>query len=506
MAFVLPILAVLTTAHLEADVVEAGGDYVVVPFDVPAGTVEIQLAHDDGSTSVILDWGVWSPDGYRGWGGGLTDDAVIGVDESSRGYLEGPITPGTWQLVIGKAKLAAGTGHYVVDVTCRDDATLTVLPRAAWQPVTLSTEARWYAGDFHVHSEESGDATATIDMNAALAQTRGLDFIALSDHNTVAQQPRAAAAQPSLSDLLILRAIEVTTYGGHGNAIGVDTYVDHRVGLDGVSATTIINDVTAQGGMFIVNHPALALGDACIGCAWDHADTPWDQVSGLEVITGPYELVLNLFVPRALEIWDSHLAEGHHIAAIGGSDDHRAGTDPPPAPDMIGSPTTMVYATELSEAGIMAGVRAGRTVVKLRGPDDPMVELTVVRADGTEAMLGDTVTGIDDVVVRAHVVGGDGMDLKLYVDGEFAGAAGSAVVAGADWRGELRLVPIGGLERVRAELESGGLRVVITSHIWIDGVTPEPGGCGCSGGRGGAGGWPIALAVVGLVARRRKRR
>jgi hypothetical protein len=475
----------------------------VTPFTVPAGTVEIQIAHADGASTDILDWGVWSPDGYRGWAGGLTDDAIIGVDESSRGYLEGPIPAGAWQLVIGKAKLPTGTGHYVVDITCRDNATLTELPRAAWQPVTLETGPRWYAGDFHVHSEESGDATATLDMITALARDRGLDFIALSDHNTVAHHPRVAALQPSVPDVLYLRAIEVTTYAGHGNAVGVSEYVDHRVGLDGVSATTILADVATQGGMFIVNHPALELGDACIGCGWHHDDTRWDQVTGLEVLTGPYELVLNLFTPRALEIWDEHLAEGNHIAAIGGSDDHRAGTDPPPAPDMIGSPTTLVYATELSEAAIIAGVRAGRTLVKLRGPDDPMVELTVQRDDGTAAMLGDTVTGVSEIVVDVHVVGGDGMELQLWRDGV---QADTVPVVGVDWHDQLRLAPKGGLERLRAELGISGARVVITSHIWIDGEAgADPGGCGCRGG-GGSGGWPVVLAVMLLLVQSSSRR
>src|SRR5262245_20794381 len=104
----LPLAATMcsvATTHVEADVPAAGGDYVDVAFDVPTGTQEIRIAHSDGSDTDILDWGVWSPDGFRGWGGGLTDDAVIGVDQSSRGYLPGPITPGTWTLVVGKAQL-----------------------------------------------------------------------------------------------------------------------------------------------------------------------------------------------------------------------------------------------------------------------------------------------------------------------------------------------------------------------------------------------------------------
>ena len=137
----LPLLAVLSMVHLEADVPPGGGDYVDVPFTVPAGTVEIQISHTDGSDFVVLDWGVWSPEGFRGWGGGLEDDAIIGVAQSSRSYLSGPITPGTWTVSIGKAKVDPATGgHYAIDVICRDNATLPVLPKAAFAPVVLSTE------------------------------------------------------------------------------------------------------------------------------------------------------------------------------------------------------------------------------------------------------------------------------------------------------------------------------------------------------------------------------
>ena len=190
---VLPTLAVITTLHLTGEVPVGGDEYLAVPFQVPAGTVELEVAHDDGSASQILDWGVGSPDGVRGWGGGLTEPAVIGVDESSRGYLAGPITPGTWHVIVGKAQLGGTPGHYTIDVTLRDAPTLTPGPRAAWQPIVLSTTRRWYAGDFHVHSRDSGDADATLDEIVDLARQRGLDFVVLSDHNTAAQVPRQAA-------------------------------------------------------------------------------------------------------------------------------------------------------------------------------------------------------------------------------------------------------------------------------------------------------------------------
>src|SRR5262245_35911079 len=108
---VLPLAGVLSTQTLEGDVAASGGAYAEVEFAVPPGTREIRVSHDDGSEADILDWGVWSPTGFRGWGGGLTEDAVIGVEQSSRGYLPGAIAAGTWRVVIGKAKLDANGGH-----------------------------------------------------------------------------------------------------------------------------------------------------------------------------------------------------------------------------------------------------------------------------------------------------------------------------------------------------------------------------------------------------------
>ncbi|NVB81100.1 MAG: PHP domain-containing protein, partial [Kofleriaceae bacterium] len=295
----LAVAAVLSTMHYEGDVPVAGGDFVDVPFAVPAGTVEIQVTHSDGSDFVILDWGVWGPDGFRGWGGGLTDDAIIGVEQSSRSYLPGPITPGTWTVVIGKAKLDTSGGHYSIDVVCRDNATLPVQPKAPFSPVVLANERRWYKGDFHVHSVQSGDASASFADIATLAKSEGLDFVNLSDHNTSSQHALIAAIQPSYPDFLFLRGSEITTYSGHGNSVGTSSYIEHRLGHNGRTVAGIVEDVAAQNAIFIVNHPMLDLGDQCIGCAWGHVDdTPWDKVAGMELITGNFEIGVQAFVPR----------------------------------------------------------------------------------------------------------------------------------------------------------------------------------------------------------------
>ena len=510
------IAAVLTSMHYEADVPVSGGDYVDVAFAVPVGTVEIQISHTDGSADVILDWGVFGPDGYRGWGGGLTDDAVIGVDQSSRGYLPGPITPGTWTVSVGKAKVDPTTGgHYSIDVTCRDNATLPVLVRASYAPVVINAQRRWYKGDFHVHSSQSGDAAATFAQISTLAKSRGLDFVNVSDHNTIAQHDLLAAIQSTTQDFLFLRGVEITTYSGHGNSVGLSTYVDHRLGHDGRTIKNVVDEVSAAGGLFIVNHPMLDLGTVCIGCAWKHLDdTPWDKVAGIEVITGNFEIGVQAFVPRVIAMWDGLLDQGFKIAPIGGSDDHTAGMSQGPTSSQIGSPTTLVLADNLSEAAIMEGIRKGHTIVQLRGPDDPFVEMTVKGKDGSIAEIGDEVW-VDHLDMTIHVVGGNGTFVQVWIDGkkttqiavtsdDFTTSYGSAPAASRTTTSTRTVNAARAPQRYRLELVNDlNQRIVVTGHILVNdpGSDAAP-GCGCRSDNGSS----ALLGVLVLPFMRRRRR
>ncbi|MGE5180835.1 MAG: CehA/McbA family metallohydrolase [Acidobacteriota bacterium] len=491
------IAAVLSTMHLEGDALPGNGDYIDVPFAVPAGTVEIQIARTYTAGN-ILDFGVWSPSGYRGWSGGLTDDIIVGIDQSTRGYLPGPIDAGTWTVAIGKAQLSASGAHYAIDITCSDTATLPVLPKAPYSPVVLEQDRRWYKGDFHVHSTQSGDAKASLQDNVDLAQSRGLDFINASDHNTISQQALVAAQQPSWP-VLVMRGAEITTYSGHGNGVGISQYVDHRLGHNGRTMANVIDDVAAQGGIFIVNHAAYNLGTNCIGCGWMHPDdVPWDEVSGIEVITSNYQIGVQVDTPPVLQMWDGLEDQGYRIAAVTGSDDHTAGMNEGSTGSPVGSPCTLVLADELSEAAIVDGVRHQHTIAQLRGPDDPFVELTMKGKDGSTAEVGDDVDGISSADMTVHVVGGNGYYVQIWRDGK---KIEQKLVTSDDFHATFSDKPdVGGTTRYRAELmDDTNQRVVITSHIYAHGVA---GGGGCSTGGGAGAGTLAALALVALRRRR----
>ncbi len=521
-----------TTIVLDAAIPDGTARYFAVPFTVPEGIREIEVRHDDRSEMNILDWGLSDPMRFRGWGGGNTEPAVVSADAASRSYVPGAITAGQWQLLIGQAKVVERPARYHVEIVLRTATTLAAQPerRPYAHAAALSAGPRWYAGDFHVHSRESGDASPTLDEVATFARGRGLDFVELSEHNTVSQVDFIGAAQARHPALLFVPGSEVTTYQGHANAIGATQWVDFRVGSTDpvVTIGAITAAVAAQGGLFAVNHPALNLGEVCIGCSWGHMEPP-GSVNAVEVQNGQYSVTGALFFRRSVRFWEAYLARGEHVAPIGGSDDHRAGTDMGSLSSPIGGPTTMVYATELSVPAILAGVRAGRTVVKLQGPGDPMVDLRA----GATAMIGDTVRD-RRTTLRATVTGAMGATLRFLRNG----SATDPVAVNADpFTATMEVdAPSGTVDDWwRCELTVNDLPRVLTGHIWvaatgeaavadagtdggvgagidagIDAGTPSaatPDGCGCRSGpvARGWGAWAWLAAIVVGARRRRSR-
>ncbi|MDB5754107.1 MAG: hypothetical protein JWR56_535, partial [Massilia sp.] len=108
------------------------------------------------------------------------------------------------------------------------------------------------------------------------------------------------------------------------------------------------------------------------------------------------------------------------------SDNHHADQADSHANGAIGSPTTVVYATELSQTAILEAIRRGHVFVDVAGSPDRLLDFTA-RAGGQQAMMGDTLeapagTAVQfDVRVR-HAVGAqfvvllDGDQVSLLPD------------------------------------------------------------------------------------------
>lgn len=491
---------------IEGTVPEGPETHFFVSFEVPEGIVEIVVCHDNPDSANILDWGLDDPNGFRGWGGGNSEPAIVGVEAASRSYVPGPIPAGTWEVVVGKARIEKTPAPYEIEIFLHSEATLFPQPRTPYQdPGVLEDEARWYAGDFHVHSRQSGDATPTISENLDLARQVGLDFVMLSEHNTNSGLTLYGDVQPEYPDVLIVPGVEWTTYSGHGNAIGATEWVDHKIGVRGVTADAAIEAYREQGALFSINHPTVPGGNFCIGCPWEIDSDP-AMVDGVEVQGGIWE---------AIDFWEEQIEAGSRAAAIGGSDDHRAGGATGSFDSQIGRPTTMVFAKSLSVSAIVDGVRAGRTVVKVKGPDEPMLETEL-----SGQRMGDTVFA-DEATLSATVTGGEEDTLWVIKNGVIVDRV---PITSDPFTHERQVAaPANGEDRYRHQVVFGTTAKTIGSYVWLraagspppDGGTPDggsspsDGSSGCSCGVvspfGGDTAWLVAVIAPFLLWLRRRR-
>jgi hypothetical protein len=193
----------------------------------------------------------------------------------------------------------------------------------------------------------------------------------------------------------------------------------------------------------------------CIGCAWRHA-LDGSKIAAVEIANLGQSQGGVFQYPGAVNFWDALCARGHHVAAIGGSDDHKAGVDEGMFQSPIGDPLTMVFAEELSAAGILDGIRKGRTVIKLQGPADPMVDLTTETADA-------------GVRLRAKVTGVGGVPGAVSVRLVKNNVAAAPVPVGADGFTLDSVVtpPEQGEDRYRVEVLVSGRVRTVTSHVFV---------------------------------------
>lgn len=376
--------------------------YREIPFTVPAGAsrITIDFAYTGKDARTVIDIGVRDPQGQRGWSGGNKSHIVIGETSATPSYIPGPIQPGEWKLVLGIPNIREGqTATYTATIaldTARDMAKPAIA--TAWDAAdVLSPEAGWYRGDFHAHTAHS-DGSCDVGGQRApcpthetsdAARESGLDFVAITDHNTMSQLADIAHLQSLNPDLLLIPGTEITTFNGHANVVGNSAFLDFQLGSPRLpSLNKLFDQVDAMGGFISVNHPSLPSGEVCMGCGWTVKDTDWSRVTAIEVINGSTLRATGAEGPLAgIVFWDKLLKQGHRITAIGGSDNHDATDRTGEKQSPIGRPATVVYARELSGNGVIAGVRSGRVYVDAAGLPDTTLEMSAV-GNGQVAEMG----------------------------------------------------------------------------------------------------------------------
>lgn len=336
--------------------------YQYVPFDVPPNAAAVRVEIEYDRSEAVLDFGVFDPERFRGYSGGVRTRFHITPRDATPGYLPGELPPGEWTLLIGLYLLSREGVECEISVSTDPVPSSPVeappppgprpLPRA--REIPASPGHRWVVGDLHCHTVHS-DGALTIEQIANRARGHGLDFLAVTDHNTVSHHPHLPEAARRY-EIDLIAGQEVTSFSGHANCFGPIGWVDFREAPDHWLAHT-----NAAGGLMSINHPV----DIFTG--WHHGmeskphltelwHKTWDRMSELPI-----------------EWWQEHGG-----IPVGGSDFHA-----PKDGDTLGSPATLV---EVEGEDVLGGLAAGR-VALARDPVGPAMvrhggDLLAVAADG----------------------------------------------------------------------------------------------------------------------------
>ncbi len=398
----------------------------------------------------LLTLSVFDPHGFRGaavrWR--AAQEIVISERAATPGFLLGPILPGDWTIVVDAHEilndgLKSGRLGFQLEAAARRDQTAKTGdlgadgsrgPHLARKYVREGS--RWYRGDLHSHTVHS-DGSSTVADRASAAAQRGLDFLAITDHNTISQ---ARADDPWPEELSRIRGSEITTFHGHLNILGLGDGIDWRNEPRGGGAAGILKQAALQKAIVVINHPSAYGNPECTGCHWDFARVDYTQIDAIEVWNGRWSAPENDNA-GALALWTDLLRAGLHPTALAGTDSHSAEEDQ--HPDL---PFTHVFAAEPDEASIVDAIRRGRVYLssgplltfRAQGPDGAEVSLPGERLPSSGPF--DLLVDIQDLATRATLwyVADGAMKALDVLDGPGRHLRYEELVAERWWRLEVR--------------------------------------------------------------------
>lgn len=393
----------------------------VIPFDVPEGTtsLNIHLTYDPLHTEGAdlpqqISMTVYDPSGFAAEINRPTmfmeQGAVLG-SQPSAGLAPLIIVPGQWSVFLSTHRVVNTTVSYTLTVTffTAEATTIPALP----EPVDPTDPgAGWYKGDLHAHTWYSDGRWSPADLVTFMTE-HGLDFVSLTDHNTVAGLAEHFAL--ASDDVLTLGGSEVSTFHGHMLAYGIYERVEWR-DTDGslIPVPKLASNIHAAGGLAVICHPRNVGDPLCCGCRWEHNDMMPGNAGAVEIWNGSWSDEN----AQGVALWQTWLAEGYRLTATAGTDHHGQDVSAYDTFSNLRPAWNVVYAESKTRAGIVTALRAGHSYVTAK----PQLHL-VARAGEHTWMMGDVIDAdhidTDQVTIDVswHEVPTDA-HVQLRIDGK----------------------------------------------------------------------------------------
>ncbi|MCS7111065.1 MAG: CehA/McbA family metallohydrolase [Ignisphaera sp.] len=322
-------------------------DYRYIQFTLPNGYTSIEIEYDfDRERGCIIDIGlIDSKNAFRGWSGSSKTKLYIDNLHAIPGYVAGEVYPGTWSVVLGLARIVECGCKYriVIKMSKHRITNLSEKKCSCMEKKERGLSSGWIKGDLHVHTVHS-DGRDDVCSLISKAIKLDLDYIAITDHNTLSQISEIKLAE--CPDILVIPGIEITTYYGHINTWGAKWFDFRRRNLD--DFRNLIDEIHREGLLASLNHP-FNFDANCIGC-----DFKYKELRGfdlIEVWNGPTPVTWNA---HAVSWWHKLLTEGLVMPIVGGSDYH-GGSDVE-----LATPTTWVFVDRPTVEDVLDSIRRGR--------------------------------------------------------------------------------------------------------------------------------------------------
>ena len=355
----------------------------------------------------------------------------------------------------------------------------------AWHPLSVPDTAvtdRFVrvSGVAHIHTTHSDGGGTVADIESAAAAA-GLDFVIVTDHNSLAAKPREGYGD---TGVLTIVGTEISNHEGHLLAGGLPSPPTYRFSGDGLDTLRDLDDL---GSLSFAAHPENPREDL----RWTGWSLPGDW--GIEILNGDsqwraagwtsllgtallyplnsdYSLLRLLRRPAALFRWDDLLAR-RHAPAIAGADAHgtlrpAAATLPLPTYEAVFriAQNYVLLEQPLSgnapadTAAILAALARGRAYIGVGAlaPADRFFFLA--ERDGNRWTMGDTVASGGPVQLQAGGARPANARITLYRNG--------VTVATADGPLDTRVTEPG-VYRVEVQVPGWDVPWVVSNPIYV---------------------------------------
>jgi hypothetical protein len=306
-----------------------------------------------------------------------------------------------------------------------------------------------FSGIIHVHTSYSQNSTGSFEEVARAAQKTNLDFVIVTDHNTLGGL--RDNKEGFYDKTLILVGSELTSPGGHIAVMDINK----EVAMD-QAHKAIVKEVQAAGAISFICHPNLerqpwrdwSLVSAMTGMEIYNLPTAAYEDGtvklGLKTLFFPPRLFFRSFLKRPDDVlarWDEVLRERRFVG-IAGVDAHEKyrifGAPLDSYTSMFKVAQTHVWAHELSKKDVYEAIRSGHVYVGFDLVKPVRNFLFMAETSDEQAIMGDMIKYRDNLKLRVFLP--EEAEIHILKDGELWKAAnGKALDALPDGPGVYRV-------------------------------------------------------------------